>query len=83
MDLQGWVCSKGVVGCAEDGTNAIVSGQQVMCSGVVAGAYAAVAKSGSTLATNGLQNPIVGYNVAAAGASGNANRQGVIFVEME
>ncbi len=79
----GWVCTKGICGCAEDGTNAIVAGQQVMCSGVVAGAYAAVAKSGSTLATNGLQNPIVGFNIVAAGATGAANKQGVIFVEME
>jgi hypothetical protein len=79
----GWVCTKGTVGCAEDGTNPIVAGQAIMASGVVAGAYAAIAKSGSTLATNGLQNPVVGFNIVAAGATGNANRQGVISIQME
>jgi len=83
VNQWGWVCTKGICGCAEDGTNTVVAGQQVMASGVVSGAYAAVAKSGSTLATNGLQNPIVGFNYTAAGATGNANRQGAIFVEME
>ena len=79
----GWVCTRGIIGCAEDGTNTVVPGQQVIASGNVAGSYASQGKSATTLATNAFQAPMIGTNVVSASSTSAANRQGVIFVELE
>lgn len=83
-NLWAWVCSRGIVGCQEDGTNAVVAGQEVMVSRVTSGAYASVMAGATTLATAGsLSSPIVGYSVTPASAGAAGNRQGVIMVQLD
>lgn len=83
-NLWGWVCTRGIVGCQEDGTNALTAGMQVSCSRVTAGAYASLAVSTGTLLVAGaFSAPIVGYCITPAVAGAASNRQGVIYLELE
>ena len=79
-NLWGWVCTKGVVGCAEDATNTITAGQEVICSPVTAGSYASAGKSANTLVSNALNYPTIGYSITPAGSS---SRLGAIFLLLE
>ncbi len=79
-----WICTRGVVGCNEDGTNAVVAGQQLMASRVTAGAYASISVStGTLLAAGALSSPIIGYSITPAAAGSAGNRQGAIYLELE
>ncbi len=79
-NLWGWVCTHGIVGCAEDSTNAITAGQQVIASPVTAGSYASAGVSPNTLVAKALNMPTLGYSVTPAGSS---SRLGAIFLELE
>ena len=78
-----WVCTKGTVGCQEDGTNVPVAGAQITSSSVTAGAYASMVTTPSTVFSSVFNTPLIGYvrTIASAGAAGN--RQGVIYLEIE
>lgn len=78
--LWAWVCTRGPVGCAEDATNTITAGQQVVASRVTAGSYATASSSASTILTGALQSPIVGYSITPAASS---SRLGVIYLQLE
>lgn len=80
VNLWAWVQTHGICGCAEDATNTITAGQQVIVSPVTAGFYAAITKSPNTLVASAFNNPVVGYSVTPAGSS---SRQGVIYLELE
>lgn len=83
-NLWGWVCTRGVVGCQEDGTNTVVAGQQLMASRVTSGAYASLTVSTGTLLVAGaFSSPIIGYAITQAASGAAGNRQGVIFLELE
>lgn len=79
-NLWGWVCTHGVVGCAEDATNAVTAGQQVCCSPVTAGSYASLGVSPNTIIAKGNSVPAIGYSITPAGSS---SRLGAIFLELE
>lgn len=79
-NLWAWVCTKGPWGCAEDATNTITAGQQVVASRVTAGSYATASSSASTISAGALQSPIVGYSITPAGSS---SRLGVIYLQLE
>lgn len=80
-NLWAWVCTHGVAGCAEDATNSITAGQQVMCSPVTAGSYASVGTAASTvLVGNAFNLPVVGYSITPAGSS---SRLGSIYLQLE
>ena len=78
-----FVLTKGVVGCMEDGTNTVTAGQQIVASPVVAGAYATMYKSASTLIANAVAFPLIGYSITPSAASAGGDRQGVIYVVLE
>lgn len=82
-NLWAWVCTHGVVGCAEDATSSTpVAGAPVMCSLNSAGYYQAISTATATaLLTGVFSQPIVGYVRTVAG--GTKNRQGVIFLTLE
>ena len=79
-NLWGWVCTHGVSGCAEDATNTITAGQQVIASPVTAGSYARAGQSANTLVGNALNFPYIGYSLVPAGSS---SRLGTIFLQLE
>lgn len=79
-NLWGWICTRGVVSCAEDATNTITAGQQLVCSRVTAGAYATAVSSPSTILAGALNSPIVGYSITPAGSS---SRNGAIYLQLE
>lgn len=79
-NLWGWVCTHGVTGCAEDATNTITAGQQVITSPVTAGSYARAGQSANTLVGNALNFPYIGYSITPAGSS---SRLGSIFLQLE
>lgn len=79
-NLWGWVCTHGVAGCAEDATNTITAGQQVITSPVTAGSYARAGQSANTLVGNALNYPYIGYSITPAGSS---SRLGTIFLQLE
>lgn len=83
-NLWAWVCTRGVVGCQEDGTNAVTAGQLVSCSSVTAGAYASTTLLGGTqfVATAG-GRPIVGYSITPSTAGSASNRNGAIYLQLE
>lgn len=79
-----WVCTRGVVGCQEDGTNAVIAGQELMCSAVTAGAYASVSVSTGTLLTaTAFSSPVIGYSITPSVAGSASNRQGVVYLQIE
>ncbi len=83
-NLWAWVCTRGVVGCQEDATNAVVAGQMVGCSGVTAGAYAQIGVlGGTTLVAGAPGRPVVGYCITQAGAGSAGNRNGAICLQLE
>lgn len=83
-NLWAWVCTRGVVGCQEDATNAITAGQQVGCSGVTAGAYASIGVTSGTLLVAGAPSrPAVGYLITSSGGGSASNRNGVIMLQLE
>lgn len=83
-NLWAWICTRGVIGCQEDGTNAIVAGQQLMASRVTSGAYASLTVStGTLLAAGAFSSPIIGYSITPSVAGSASNRQGVIYLELE
>lgn len=79
-NLWAWVCTRGTVGCAEDATNTITAGQQVVCSRVTAGSYATSVSSASTILAGALQSPVIGYSRTPASSS---SRLGVIYLQLE
>lgn len=83
-NLWAWVCTRGVVGCQEDGTNAVTAGQQVGCSGVTAGAYASLTLLGGTQFTaQAPGRPVVGYSITPCAGGAASNRQGAIMLTLE
>lgn len=83
-NLWAWVCTRGIVGCQEDGTNTVVAGQQIMASPVTAGAYASVRAGNSTIGQTMLFNlPIIGYSITPAAAGSASNRNGAICLQLE
>lgn len=82
-NLWGWVCTRGICGCAEDATtNAPAVGVAATCSINSAGYYTAVTVAAATSLGAGIAaQPIVGYILATAG--GTKNRQGCLYIEME
>lgn len=78
-----WVCTRGVVGCQEDGTNTPVAGAQIVSSRVTAGAYASMVTVPTTVSSSVFSSPIIGYIVTIASAGSAGNRQGVIYLEIE
>lgn len=83
-NLWAWVQTHGVVGCAEDGTNAIVAGQQVQCSRVTAGYYASIeAAVTTTLIAGAFDAPIVGYSITPSVASTAKGWLGAIYLQLE
>lgn len=79
-NLWGWACTHGPIGCAEDATNAITAGQEVCCSPVIAGSYASIGVSASTIIAKANTVPIIGYSITPAGSS---NRLGAIYLQLE
>jgi hypothetical protein len=79
-NLWGWVQTHGPSGCAEDATNTITAGQQVIASPVTAGSYASSGKGANTFTGNALNYPNIGYSLTPAGSS---SRLGAIFLELE
>lgn len=80
VNLWGWVCTHGPIGCFEDATNAVTAGQEVICSPVTAGAYASFGASANTIVGRGLTMPVIGYSITPAGSS---SRQGAIYLQLE
>ena len=82
-NLWAWVCTRGTIGCQEDGTNTPVAGAQITSSAVTAGAYSSINTFPATVLASIYATPIIGYirTIASAGAAGN--RQGVIYLEIE
>lgn len=79
-NLWAWVCTKGIVGCTEDATNAVVQGQQIIASRVTAGSYASSTIGATTvLITAFAASPIIGYSITPAGSS---SRQGSIYIDV-
>ena len=79
-----WVCTRGVVGCQEDGTNAVVAGQELMASAVTSGAYASISVStGTLLVATAFSSPIIGYSITPSVAGSASNRQGAIYLTIE
>jgi hypothetical protein len=79
-NIYGWVCTRGVIGCAEDATNAVTAGQQLVASRVTAGSYATASSSASTILSGALQSPIIGYSITPAASS---SRLGTIYLQLE
>ena len=78
-NLFGWIQTKGLVGCTEDATTAIVNGQGVALSKVNNGYYAAYGATGT--ASGGVQGlPAIGQSVQA---NGNTGGIGVIYLILE
>jgi hypothetical protein len=78
-----WVCTRGVTGCQEDGTNTITAGQQIVSSAVTTGAYMTMYKSVTTLVNSSVAYPLIGYSITPASAGAASNRQGVIYLTIE
>ncbi len=80
-NIYAWVCTRGVVGCAEDATNSVTAGQQLIASRVTAGSYATLTTGVNTvLITAFASSPIIGYSMTPAGSS---SREGVIYLQLE
>ena len=78
-NLFGWIQTKGLVGCTEDATTAIVNGQGVSLSKINNGYYAAYGATGT--ASGGVQGlPAIGQSVQANGSTGGI---GVIYLILE
>lgn len=79
-----WVCTHGVIGCQEDGTNTTVAGQAITASRVTAGAYASIQLgTGTQLVYNAFSSPIIGYVITVAAAGSASNRNGAIYLQLE
>lgn len=79
-----WICTRGIVGCQEDGTNTVTTGQTLMTSAVTTGAYASVnVATGTLLTATAFSSPIVGFSITPAAAGAASNRQGVIYLTLE
>lgn len=79
-NLWAWVCTRGVVGCAEDASLAVAAGHQLTTSRVTAGAYASIASGSSTVSFTPLASPIIGYCITTASSS---SRCGSIYLQLE
>lgn len=79
-NLWAWVCTRGVVGCAEDATISVTAGQQLVASRVTAGSYGTMNTGGLTLGVAATNNPIIGYSITPAASS---SRVGSIFLQLE
>lgn len=79
-NLWAFVCTRGVVGCAEDATNTVGQGQMVVASRVTAGSYATAVSSPSTILAGALNSPIIGYSITPAGSS---SRVGTIYLQLD
>jgi len=81
--IYGWVCTHGVSGCCEDGTNTVTAGYQVSVSTVTAGAYACLYRSGGTVLASSVAVPIIGYSITPSAAGAASNRSGAIYLTLE
>lgn len=79
-NLWAWVCTRGVVACAEDATIAPIAGNQVVCSSNTAGSYAVLTNNGATVGTSSSNRPIIGYSITPAASSA---RVGAIYLQLE
>lgn len=79
-NIYAWVQTRGIAGCAEDATNTVTAGQQVIASRVTAGSYATASSSPSTILAGALQSPIIGYSITPAASS---SRLGSIYLQLE
>lgn len=79
-NLWAFVCTRGVVGCAEDATNTVGQGQMIVASRVTAGSYATAVSSPSTILAGALNSPIIGYSIKPAASS---SRLGTIYVQLD
>lgn len=82
-NLWAWVCTRGTVGCQEDGTNTPVAGAQITTSAVTAGAYASMVTTPATVSSSIFNTPLIGYVRIISSAGSAGNRQGVIYLEIE
>lgn len=79
-NLWAWVCTRGVVGCAEDASLAVTAGGQITSSRVTAGSYATIASSSTTVGAAFFGSPIIGYSITPAASS---SRVGSIYLQLE
>lgn len=79
-NLWAWICTRGIVGCAEDATVSVTAGQQLIASGVTAGAYTTMNTGGLTLGVAATNRPIIGYSITPAASS---SRVGAIYLQLE
>lgn len=79
-NLWAWVCTRGVVGCAEDATVSVTAGQQLVASRITAGSYGTMNTGGLTLGVAAVNNPIIGYSITPAASS---SRVGSIYLQLE
>lgn len=79
-NLWAWICTRGVVACAEDATVSVTAGQQLVASRVTAGSYATMNTGGLTLGVAATNSPIIGYSITPAASS---SRNGAIYLQLE
>ncbi len=79
-NLWAWVCTRGIVACAEDASLAVAAGHQLTTSRVTAGAYASIASGSTTVTFTPLSSPIIGYCITTASSS---SRNGAIYLQLE
>lgn len=81
--IYAWVCTRGVVGCQEEATVAPVAGAQISPSRLTAGAYQTMVAGAATIGGAFFSVPLIGYCRTPSGTGAAANRQGVIYLEIE
>jgi hypothetical protein len=79
-NLWAWICTRGVVGCAEDATIPVTAGNQIIASANTAGSYGVLANNGTTVASSTSIRPIIGYSITPAASSA---RVGSIYLQVE
>lgn len=79
-NLWAWICTRGVVACAEDATIPVTAGNQITASANTAGSYGVLANNGTTVASATSIRPIIGYSITPAASSA---RVGAIYLQVE
>lgn len=79
-NLWAWICTRGVVSCAEDAALAVTAGHQLTSSRITAGSYASIASGSTTVGMGALASPIIGYSITPAASS---SRLGAIYLQLE
>lgn len=79
-NLWAWVCTRGVVACAEDATIPLTAGNQIIPSANTAGSYGALSNNGTTVASVTSIRPVIGYSITPAASSA---RVGAIMLQLE